>query len=512
MDAQDGGGLPDTEAETSLRLASVEALRWLQQAKDGDGQLLMKQAPSSSASLDSGPPHEARDPDHDALEADSHLVVDTSIDFSTLPTPNRLLQATLRRALAESQASRASSPSTPIRPVLRKSSVLPIDVGVQRWALSSLLHHYLGEDFGQMRKDDGVTSYARDERDDLAIRELFPDPRRFSVVEGEGIPSSPSTASVAHAQQAGVPALQAELRRDDKLKWLLGETVASQTVRRTSPLPGPLASSSQSKPRTRKNRMVARSPTASEPRRRIFNHQNWLSEADSQEMVHARTRTSSASSEPLSPPHRRAWSADSDLSSLKLHGTYIQDRDNDSNKNRAYARQSFDTTSSNAEWRGGVSLSRIDSYETYNSQSHLIRPGHDVNEALERFPALSRTFGDTLLEHPTKALPMSGLLDTPQSSRPFTNLSAVGPWYDSMQPLNSSSAAKGLPSTSNELSAREKQHLIRKGRKLKAILGTEVQEESVDRGVQVSRSEARNIDTLSKRDKRARSCLALSHS
>lgn len=516
MDVQGAGDLSYSQAETILRLASLEALRWLQQVRDSEEHLLIKQAYSTSAGTvhsrgDSAFKEEAtqaRDLDHDATgrQTDGLPVLNNSIDFSTLPTPNRLLQATLRRALEECQASRASTPSNPMRPIGRKSSVLPVDVGIQRWALSSLLHHYLGEDFGQVRRDDGVTLYARDERDDLAIRELFPDPRRFSVVQAELASISPSTESTDQPQQSETPASHDEINRDDKLKWLLGEAVASHTLRRTSPLPGPLALPSQTKVSQRRSRMVARSPTAGGFRRNILHDQEWLSDADGLEKINTRRRSSSALSEPLSPAHRRAWSAGTDLSDIRLVDPYARDNHDERVSNRVYARQSFDTTSSMAEWQGGVSLTRIDSCETYNSQSHLIKHGNKLNEALGKVsvaePADFKTSVDSATKGPTRralqSFAASTLRDGGQSNQPFTNLFAVGSRYEVRPSRDAEPVAMTLPSTSNQLSNRDKQDLLRKNRKLKAMLGTEVLEDRSKTGVQVLRSEVWNVDTTSK--------------
>lgn len=433
----------------------------------------------------------------------------SNIDFSTLPEPNKLLQATLRRALAETQPSRAPTPSSPVRPSMKKASELPIDVGVQRWALSCLLHHYLGEDFGQIKQDDGVTSYARDERDDLAIREFFPDPRRFSVVDAELSPSTQSIESMGHAQEAGMSALLDTSKRDDKLKWLLGEFVPTHTVRRRNPLPPASASAGASRRNGRSQRMVARSPTAYQPRRSFAADQGWLSDAEIEEVIHLRRSSSTGMGPPLSPPHRRAWSADSDMTNILKTGE-ASSLGSIKSPSQAYThtRESFDTTSTSArDWNGGASLSRIDSYDTYDSQSHLIAHRHRLSEASDSrtsHKAQIDTVKDTSPKHSPKQAAGADLLDFARSSRPFMNLSSARPSVDSVQPVSALASMDILSPTTNDLSAQDKQNLVKKNKKLVAMLGEaprkEQQPGQVPRlggGVQVQQYQEHRTDSLS---------------
>lgn len=460
------------EVEKTLQLASVQALRWLQQLKDSQGQPILTQSHSGSARETNKAEQSLSTEDHATEPRDLNTKVDGSdaasgslsncIDFGSLPSPNKLLQATLQRALAESQTSRASTPSTPKRLLIEKASELPIDIGVQRWALSSLLHHYLGDGFGQTKEADGATSYAQDVRVDLAIRELFPDPRRFSVTESDISPSTPSTGSLGRAQEASLSAIVEALKGDDKIKWLLGENVHSQTVRRRSPLPDVPA------PAVARNaRMVARSPTAYHPRTRFMAEQEWLSDAELQETVLNKRRSSSAMSEQLSPPHRRAWSIDS---------------------------ESFDT-SSPREWQGGVSLSRISTYDTYNSQSNLLQHRSRMSEASER--SLQRgplsQLADHSQEESAQASHQDAFREAAKGNQPFMDLNPLRLAPGTMQSEPVVSPSANLPPTTNELSAHDKQNLVRKNRKLKAMFGTELEDRPRPgdkvAGVKVQRSE-----------------------
>lgn len=429
------GEQTDTPASSAdirkaLRRASVEALRFIQAAstKDGSSSTLPRSMAHASIQAEQDAENKHVLPDATALNARDitrdQQIPTNHIDFSTVPLPNKLLQSTLARALSEGQASRAATPTTPMRLNTKKSSELPVDVGVQRWALASLLHHYLGEGFGQVKQADGVTSYSRDDKDDIAIREIFPDPRRFSLVEADLSPCSPSiSSSLAHGQESiATTSMLDSFQRDDKLKWLLGEFVPTHTVRRRTPLP---AEPSRTSPRG--NRMVARSPTAYQPRRRHMHEQDYLSDADLQEVVYQRRRSPSSKSAPLTPPHRRAWSADSELANLGKE-------DGATSPSAMYPgpRESFDTAS-HREWQGGSSLSRMNSYDTYDSQSRLISSRHRGSESSDsRNPFSQKALLDPVEDHSPERSPKA-----PQStafqdaaaltSRPFMNLYIARP-------------------------------------------------------------------------------------
>lgn len=474
------------EIRKALRRASVEALKTLQETHTAvlgskapdDGSLTAAgqiQRESENTQSLRNAARDSRDqsdtPDH------ASAIPTNNIDFSSLPEPNRLLQSTLARALSETRASRASTPSNSTPAPLKKSSELPIDVGVQRWALSSLLHHYLGEGFGQIKQDDGVTSYARNEKDDIAIREFFPDPRRFSLAEAELesiSPTSPSIASsLGHGADASLSSLVDASKSDDKIKWLLGEFVPSHIIHRRTPLPAITNSSSgTTKGSVNHGRMIARSPTAYQPRRRYIAEQDYLSDAELQEVVHYRRRSSSARSVPLTPPHRRAWSADSDLANLR-------NENGAGSPANAYPsnRESFDTSLHRGEWQGGSSLSRMNSYDTYDSQASLITQKFVASDANEGpFTYTPRAPLDTVEDHSPDNSPtaLQGPLarDTLTSSaRPFMNLYIARPSSESVRSEPTNPCMRIALPTTNDLSAEDKQHLVRTNRKLKAMLG-----------------------------------------
>lgn len=487
----DEHGTTPTHAEIrkALRPASVEALKTLQEthtvflgSKASEDHSLTAAGRIQRDSENTQALRNAARDSRDQNDTPEHAIAipTNHIDFSSLPEPNKLLQSTLARALSETQASRTSSPSSSTPAPVKKSSELPIDVGVQRWALSSLLHHYLGEGFGQIKQNDGVTSYARNEKDDIAIREFFPDPRRFSLAEAELasiLPTSPSIASsLGHGPDASMSSLVDASKSDDKLKWLLGEFVPTHTVRRRTPLPAATSSSSgAAKGIANQGRMIARSPTAYQPRRRFIEEQDYLSDAELQEVVHYRRRSSSARSAPLTPPHRRAWSADSDLANLRKE-------DGARSPANAYPsnRESFDASSHRGEWQGGSSLSRMNSYDTYDSQSRLITQKNMASDASEgRFMYSQKVPLDTVEDRSPDHSPtvLQGPLarDTMTSStRPFMNLYLARPSSESVRPEPANSRTLIASPTTNDLSAEDKQHLVRTNRKLKAMLGEAV--------------------------------------
>lgn len=90
-----------------------------------------------------------------------------------------------------------------------------------RWTLSTIMHHYFPHQFGQVTSN-GVTTYARDPRSDVALQAYHNPPHgRFSSNEDEDEPTTPLDLEADRVE--GIRAATLSIaKRDEKMRWLLG--------------------------------------------------------------------------------------------------------------------------------------------------------------------------------------------------------------------------------------------------------------------------------------------------
>lgn len=519
-------------------------------------------------------------------------------------------------SLSSNRSSRAFSPTHAVNAGM---SGRGYNTAMKRWILASLLKHYLGDEFGQRNvspdallaqvisvdsatdtiastssssegaKKSSSVRYAKDDKDDAAIRKFFssssssstaPGPEHdrssppaystiissnpFSAVTSvdSAISGGSSTAGVdvsSPTSPGGLEAsLQADLlkvRRDDKLRWLLGEAVpqhASTTIRQR-----PLTSTSMKMPSLARTHSEVEAIT----QKKIIESDAMNAGKPSLSLQAQRYQLPPSSSAPKkrSPahlrmplaPHRRAFSTGSVLtvsSASPQCATFIMP--NATNGNATSARPSmsndlntsFDDLASvdsgatgeprdSSVFNRSTSLYRVESIDTMDSRTRLLSRsmGHssnyrDNNTGRQQLETISdhhsqhsedlissRTSNDRLMT----SLPasnsnndngvFSGLIAAPSPDRSppaagrrpsYRRDSASSSKSDSAIPTRSNMQRQysqqgtnvPVPLNANILSKQEKSSLVRKNKKLRAVLG-----EALDEGD--SALFARNLQT-----------------
>lgn len=384
-----------------------------------------------------------------------------------------------------------------------------ISVSKRRWILASLLNHYLGHAFGQHVLPSGQVRYAIEDPDDVAVRAYFSRARRQPVV-GDPEPASASTVYSFPSEQqhpdtpttvsTSVDQESAHRRRQEKLAKIFGEPV---------PLlkPNKVASAGNVNPQA--TRLVAREAGASlsSSHWRSYSHFTPIRVSELEGSGTADPHRDAAYSAFPASPHRRAFSAgtsstapagqiDSDrISAQRLHKTdaartidvSMTAIGNNSPDNPRYHRASLDDAASldsfhiasGSAWSrpetSHLALHRIESSSTLDSQSRLLPDRvYAQSAALDRW---TRHPGDSALHTGQIRYDQSVSESTPRSPPPFssTHLARV-----------QASAGRGpapdvpeLPPTLNLLSSQEKQSLVRQNRKLRAVLGSDLNEQDI---------------------------------
>ena len=496
-------GLSATSTDTfldALRSVCTECLDKLQQYRSSSAHQNLLELPSANGAIRSSQDTSRTDNtsqiSFSAVEATSKMLDTILSGPSTLPVPDVSLQATLVQALAPSNGKEGRQ---------RKGA----STSARRWILASLLKHYLGDSacFGQQTIN-GSVRYASSTADDAAIRAYF------SRSGSASTPSSPPAISVSNPVNESLPkrsdslrstnthisldpAAEAEAqqaRRDDKLRWLFGENVSTKSLTiaksYTGTTPTILSPSSPFAP-----------PSPGKYSR--LNHHR------PEALRFPSTGMQGGDRAPLSPPHRRAWSAGSEGTfrtagaspsepsfSPALGGGFprspvaaagpTQDilftqqggsRTPLTGSSSSDDMASITTRNPNDSSAGlGNSLTRFSSIDTTDSSTALLG-------AHRRIP--SSGSGGTPLEIPYRGPFQSGLIrldEGPEGSPPNAGLSTWGTSGKGLNRSNSTSSVRSepaferrdqlpLPPTVNVMTPREKQSMVRKSRKLKAVLG-----------------------------------------
>lgn len=428
-----------------------------------------------------------------AVQATSDLLAAILGSCNTLPEPDIGLQASLVQALV----SKTSIAVEGMKPKIRLASV-----SAKRWMLASLLKHYLGTGpgFGQHNSASGAVRYAIADRDDAAIRVFFSRPGSISIQAAtptimvpaslvDGRPKRSGSVKSTDTQLSLDAAAKAEAqqtRRDDKLRWLFGENVSSKTLaiaKSYASTSGVLSPTSPFMP-----------PTPGKYSR--LNHRR----PDALRFPGAAVPIERA---PLSPPHRRAWSAGSESTfrtagvspsepsfsptmgqglvrrpSAGLAGLTPQEG-NRTPTTQSSSNDDLDSLATGTPNNSGTdsrnSLTRFSSIDTCDSSSALLSGQH------RRFQSSG---GNHLSEVPYRGPFQSGLvkLDEASESSPPNTLTVGNLVGNKLHRSNSTSSTRSeppfqrredlpLPPTTNVLTPKEKQNLVRKSRKLKAVLG-----------------------------------------
>ena len=376
----------------------------------------------------------------------------TSNDFSNLPQADISFQAAVARILADSRAlpSPANVPYSN-KPEQNAPKIPLSSVGQRRWILSSLLRHYLGPVYGQRQLPlhyGGKMVYATDKRADQAIRDYFP------RLDGDSeddmvIDSATGFGDSSSHIEAFIKTELAPLGKEDNSSSNdLGAGVQSRKA----------LHSSNSASHHRRPMSVSSGP---------YYRSESLDDIFPADLSPLSERYGYRKRGPITMP-----SSPSQCAGENSIEHSFDDLD------------SFESEvlGSPLENASGRKQSRADSISTSNSQTRLISP--DDGSGPLRLERESRTLN--LLRYSGACLagrPLAAIDDCSENvenvprpyshqSRDMIGASTSSDW--TKIDLASRQATGALPPTTNELSAMEKQKLVKKNRKLRAVLGAKL--------------------------------------
>ena len=429
-------------------------------------------------------------------DTSSHSSIN-SHDFKNMPNIDLSLQATILKAMTAEQSSiHPVSPTSATERHLGLPRPSWYAIGQTRWILSSLLKHYLGSEYGQCITPSGQVRYATDEKDHQAISAYFDYQKlhTYSDMLGTVLQTTAETSSIVD------PAINSEqlaTKRDEKLRWLLGEPVNSRLP--ISDLPLPSAGSGVSTLDITSSEFP--SSTSSPGHLYYASSDESLVSPDTLSRVHCPPSTSrsfpslfneraSSNSSAVRYYHSsfgkvRHGARRASISSNLLHNDRSPPFFQTKARGGINGDSSFDDLASiesgtTSSPRGTTAWSRHDSISTCNSQTRLVGASH-VGDARH---VSRRRSGSEIVHSFRKDLPKSAD-STEVTGRSFRLLAHQNksPRATSvyLEPFHTGdltvSASASLPPTTNDLSIEEKRALVKKHKKLRAVLGIHLDED-----------------------------------